>query len=344
MLRQILLKIKIMKKTIILLTSLLLFIPLLASASFDKNLYYGIQQDSQVKELQEFLISKGYLEGSATGNFFSLTLKAVKNFQTDNNLPPTGYFGPLSRTTANNILSTDLAASNTESAPDNNPTPTPPATTNDIVSSLQAQIALLQKQLDAMNAQSQTNQQATQQLQQIVQQVQQNTQQIAQNTTPQVAAVSPPPPTYPDLQVSCSGVATIKSTIGTVDSYGNPLTYVYWDQINWTASPSGGDGNYKYYWAGSNALTSSDPSFNLPCSDNPIYNSDGSVSLPDDCFNIMTNNIPGNGSNKQSITTTISDLKPYADSNGVASNLMRVFVKSNNQVKYAKCSVTVPTQ
>lgn len=304
-----------MKKTIILLTSLLIFIPLIASASFDKNLYYGIQQDSQVKELQEFLISKGYLAGSATGNFFSLTLKAVKNFQTDNNLPSTGYFGPQSRTTANGILSTDLTASNTASASDNNPAPTSPATTNDVVSSLQAQIAILQKELDALNTQQtsvQQLQQTVQQQAQTIQQIQQNTQQIVQNTTPQVAAVPPPPPPppapiiYPDLQVSCNGqwepfIITNQDGSQIITPNG---------KIMWTATPTGGNGSYEYNWS------------NAPQYNNCVKNSDSYT---------FTN--PAGGQWTISCFSNVSSFTTVADGSS-----MRVYVASNGRAQFANCT------
>ncbi len=183
-----------MKKIIALGIALLLFTPLFAGASFDKNLYYGLQKDSQVKELQEFLIAHDDLTGNATGNFFSLTLKGVKKFQSENGLPITGYFGPKSMVVANDILVKDLADSNTEATPDNNPVPTPPATTNDVVSKLQEQIALLQKQLDATNTQS-TFQQNT------LNQIQQDTQQIAQNTVPASQPVPSPTSVTPLVPV-----------------------------------------------------------------------------------------------------------------------------------------------
>ncbi len=50
-------------------------------------------QIAKVLELQNSLISSGYLSGNATGYFGVKTLKAVKNFQRDNNIKPTGYVG-----------------------------------------------------------------------------------------------------------------------------------------------------------------------------------------------------------------------------------------------------------
>jgi peptidoglycan hydrolase-like protein with peptidoglycan-binding domain len=50
-----------------------------------------------VSELQEFLISKGYLQGKSTGTFFAKTVLAVKAFQKANGLAQTGTIGPQTR-------------------------------------------------------------------------------------------------------------------------------------------------------------------------------------------------------------------------------------------------------
>src|ERR1700722_1544293 len=84
----------LMKKYIIL---LLLLVPAFAAAAINQNLYYGMQQNSGVKELQQFLIGKGFLSGSATVNFYSLTLDAVKKYQTSQGIGATGYVGALTR-------------------------------------------------------------------------------------------------------------------------------------------------------------------------------------------------------------------------------------------------------
>ncbi|MEK9195316.1 MAG: peptidoglycan-binding domain-containing protein, partial [Patescibacteria group bacterium] len=64
----------------------------------------GLRNDSDVSNLQEFLIDQGFLKGVQTGNYFLLTRKAVQQFQSSHNLRPTGYFGPLTRAVANKIL------------------------------------------------------------------------------------------------------------------------------------------------------------------------------------------------------------------------------------------------
>jgi len=85
--------------------------------SIERNLYYGLQSDSQVKCLQEFLKAQGpeiYPEGLVTGNFFSLTQKAVIRFQeryAEEILEPlglkkgTGFVGPATRAKLNELLS-----------------------------------------------------------------------------------------------------------------------------------------------------------------------------------------------------------------------------------------------
>ena len=81
-----------------------------ADTSFNQNLYYGITNSQDVQALQEFLTVQGDYTGPVSGNFFSLTLQGVKNFQTANNLPITGYFGVLSRDVANSTLASTISA------------------------------------------------------------------------------------------------------------------------------------------------------------------------------------------------------------------------------------------
>ena len=111
----------------------LLFVitPVFASSSFNTSLKYG-SRGSDVREMQEFLIDQGFLTGNVTGNFYSLTLKAVKAFQAKNNLPVSGFWGPASRKVAQTQV--DLALSDEEdritpvtSAPTTTATPVMPA-------------------------------------------------------------------------------------------------------------------------------------------------------------------------------------------------------------------------
>lgn len=87
----------------------LLLIPSFALASIDSNLKYGMRSSS-VSELQDFLTVGGYMN-QTTGFFGLVTLKAVKQYQSDNNIPNTGYVGILTRTSINNALAVDTASS-----------------------------------------------------------------------------------------------------------------------------------------------------------------------------------------------------------------------------------------
>jgi len=125
-------------------TIALLTLPSLAFASFDQNLSVGAH-GSSVISLQQFLISRNLLSSdSATGYFGSLTLSAVKAFQTQQNIsPPSGFFGSSTRANANALASGNASVS------------TPPTTTNGDVSahiaSLRAQIQQLQAQITALS-------------------------------------------------------------------------------------------------------------------------------------------------------------------------------------------------
>lgn len=72
--------------------------------SFNRDLYFGMRNNSDVTDLQELLTDQGYYAGPITGNFGLLTLSAVKKFQSAHGISPTGYFGPRSRAVANEII------------------------------------------------------------------------------------------------------------------------------------------------------------------------------------------------------------------------------------------------
>ncbi|HCC05740.1 TPA: hypothetical protein DEP94_00020 [Candidatus Nomurabacteria bacterium] len=80
-------------------------------ASIDKNLKYG-QRNNEVMELQEFLIDKGFLKTTPTNFFGLLTLKAVKSYQANTGVSPTGFVGVLTREKINNEIALELASSN----------------------------------------------------------------------------------------------------------------------------------------------------------------------------------------------------------------------------------------
>jgi len=73
-------------------------------ARFQNDLYYGLMNNSEVRCLQRMLFEKEpalYPSGLITGNYLSLTQKAVRQYQQKYGLPTTGYFGPLTRSLAN---------------------------------------------------------------------------------------------------------------------------------------------------------------------------------------------------------------------------------------------------
>lgn len=61
-----------------------------------KNLFVG-SRGSEVTKLQEFLIGKGYMRGTATGYFGFITYHAVREFQGAHAIPSTGFVGVLTR-------------------------------------------------------------------------------------------------------------------------------------------------------------------------------------------------------------------------------------------------------
>lgn len=96
-----------MKKIIV--AVLFLFSPAFAFAqSFEADVSYGMKGDA-VLEVQEFLGTQGCFSGPYTGNFYSLTLAGVKCFQSANGIRSTGYFGPLSRAKALEIVAASKA-------------------------------------------------------------------------------------------------------------------------------------------------------------------------------------------------------------------------------------------
>ncbi|MBI2030519.1 trypsin-like peptidase domain-containing protein [Candidatus Kaiserbacteria bacterium] len=86
--------------------ALLLIAPAAALASIDTNLRYGARGEA-VTQLQQFLGVRGFLESEPTGNFYSLTLKAVKAYQSSQGIPATGFVGPLTRAAINQALAAE---------------------------------------------------------------------------------------------------------------------------------------------------------------------------------------------------------------------------------------------
>lgn len=69
------------------------------------DIRYGLRNDQNVRDLQQFLIERGYLKkGSATGNFLSHTREALQKFQNANGVPVTGVFDLKTREAAHGVL------------------------------------------------------------------------------------------------------------------------------------------------------------------------------------------------------------------------------------------------
>ncbi len=88
--------------------TLLAFAPI-SYAAFDTDLQFGAK-GAETVELQKVLISQGYLNGTATGNFLSLTKQAVIKFQKASNVPGTGYVGPLTRAKLRLLVGTPVTS------------------------------------------------------------------------------------------------------------------------------------------------------------------------------------------------------------------------------------------
>jgi peptidoglycan hydrolase-like protein with peptidoglycan-binding domain len=73
------------------------------TTTFKNDLYYGMKNNSEVLLLQKALQSNGVYSGPQTGNFYTLTLSAVKKFQRKYGIPTTGYVGPLTRGKLNSL-------------------------------------------------------------------------------------------------------------------------------------------------------------------------------------------------------------------------------------------------
>ena len=153
------------KTIFIVLIFLGLSLPLFSFAqTFDRDLYFGLRNDSDVAKLQELLTSEGLYSGPITGNFFSLTLEGLKRFQTREGISPVaGYFGPKTKARANEILASQIQASNQQAIEETGQTPSPSPTPqpSDAISSLQNQILILQQQITLLLQQLQFQQAAS---------------------------------------------------------------------------------------------------------------------------------------------------------------------------------------
>jgi len=84
-----------------------------------------VNKNGDVSTLQDFLQSQGYLKSEQSGYFGLLTVKAVKDFQKNNNINPSGYFGPI---TIQKIK--DITCGGVMPSPNPVPTPTPVPTSS----------------------------------------------------------------------------------------------------------------------------------------------------------------------------------------------------------------------
>lgn len=172
------------------------------AAVFNNDLSFGLENDSDVRKLQEFLTAEGVYSGPITGNFYSLTLNGVKTFQIKYGITPSaGFFGPLTRTKANAVISSQVSESESQAVAETGTTPPTPSPTTDPMqlqlSALLAQLELLQKQLDTLQQTSQGIQniqnQVTQQTQ-ILQNIQTNTIPTQQQAAQPQTTTQPTPP------------------------------------------------------------------------------------------------------------------------------------------------------
>ncbi len=72
--------------------------------AFTHDLFYGMENDPEIRELQTLLKSLKLFNGKASGNFYDLTLKAVKAFQKKYKINPTGFIGPATRKKLNELI------------------------------------------------------------------------------------------------------------------------------------------------------------------------------------------------------------------------------------------------
>ncbi len=128
---------------------MLVFFPAFASAAISQNLYYGMLANSQVKTLQQYLITKGLLSGQATGNFYGLTFAAVKKYQTSQHISATGTVGPLTRQAINADIALGTSGAPIAVAPSNTSLP---ASSSTATSTASVAVAPLSGTLDLVSS------------------------------------------------------------------------------------------------------------------------------------------------------------------------------------------------
>lgn len=188
-----------MKKLLQSAALLLLLVPSLSFAAFDTNLKYGASGPA-VTEMQEFLTDQGIYKGPITGNFYTLTLKAVKDFQARESITPvSGFWGMLSRAKA--VAKLDLGLATQDEQAETGKIATPVNDTNN--AKLLATINELSTKLDQQT---------------------QATQQIIKNTAPIIPQEAPKATLRVEVPSEFPyGIAT-KYRIYVKDESGAPVT------------------------------------------------------------------------------------------------------------------------
>lgn len=82
----------------------------LAADLFEKDIKYGVANNNDVKQLQDFLYNEGFYKGPVTGNFYTLTRNALKKYQLANKITPAN--GVLNKVTREKLNTTLLAQEN----------------------------------------------------------------------------------------------------------------------------------------------------------------------------------------------------------------------------------------
>ena len=161
-------------------------VSLVHAQNFTNSLYYGLQNNAEVSQLQEFLTAQGLYSGPITGNFYTLTLNAVKAFQVREGISPAaGYFGPLTIAAVNKVTGAPSVIAST--------------TTPQLrLAALEQELALLERQLQAQESNAQAPQTIQLQVQVLqptltAQQPSSTPIQIQQNATPTSPLVVMPP-------------------------------------------------------------------------------------------------------------------------------------------------------
>lgn len=210
-----------MKKYLI--SALIFLAPFLALAEgFDRDLQFGMQNNSDVIKLQELLTDEGLYSGPISGNYFSLTQKAVKSFQTREGIKPaSGYFGLKTRTKANTIFVVSVNASKDEVSIKSITSPVSVVSVapvkiennkSDTISSIMDQVAILQKQIDLLLKKTPTPPAQTTTVPQVIVQPESN----ISAALPVVAQTSPTISTQPQsTSVQATGNTTSSSVVNT---------------------------------------------------------------------------------------------------------------------------------